>query len=543
MKLINKNTLPRNGKINSKYTKSHSQEQVLANQLNNGNSLMEQENYEAASKIYAKILEKQPKNSVALNNLGAALVRMGRTSDAKKILEYALEINPKDFNARINLGGVYQAEKDFKGALDNALETISISPNSAIAFNNLGCALGGVGMLKEALHAYETAGQLDSNYLEAKLNVAMTLGELGRPNDALYAFEVLINEIPLNRPQFAGLARFFYSFVCLQLGHLKTGWENYENGFNQTIPIGAPRTPFRVFDCPQWRGEDLTDKSLLVWREQGIGDEILFSSILVDFVDEEKSITFECSPRLKDLYQRTFPNFNIIEEGFDPITRKPLSDENFDYHIPIGSLPLILRNKIESFDKQRPFFIINQDFKNEFEKRLNIHNDKKKIGICWRSGLLDPSRNKHFTSISDWGNILNNKEYVFVNLQYGECESELIEAEEKFGIEIIRWNDLDLKNDLDKVAALMACLDCVISAETAVSQMAGSIGVPTILITLRSWTSLGAEPGRLPWHPNTILCTPPLGEVAALALPEIPEKLDVLLKKKWSYHVKSNIGN
>jgi ADP-heptose:LPS heptosyltransferase len=135
------------------------------------------------------------------------------------------------------------------------------------------------------------------------------------------------------------------------------------------------------------------------------------------------------------------------------------------------------------------------------KKRLAPYEDKILIGICWRSGMLSLERNLNYTSLRDWGELFKNTNYQFVNLFHGDCENELTEAENIYGIKILRWDDFDLKNDLETVLALVAELDCVVSVGTAVSVIAAAAGTNTLVLLQRSWVLLG-ENDRYPWFPS-----------------------------------------
>lgn len=510
--------------------KHSSQLQGLSKLIEKGNQLMGNEDFESASKMYAKVLEAQPSNYVALSNLGAALIRLGRIYEAKCILEYAIELNPKDVNARLNMGAIYQATKDFQGGLKNAIDAVATIPTSALAFNNLGCAFGSINMLNEALHAYQTAQILDPDHFEASLNVGMTQSELGDTHGALKTYSELLSRIPTNKREIRDVVKFYSSFEYLRLGNLKIGWDLYEAGFNPMLPAG--RTPRRTFSMPQWNGENLKGKKLLIWREQGIGDELLFSSCLVDLIGSETSIVFECSSRLVKTYQRSFPEFHVRPEPIIESDRYKNSLENYDFHIPLGSLPKILRPNIQDFKKQRPFISIDSYSKSYYADRLKSYASKKLVGICWRSGLLDPLRNRHYSSLVDWGEILKLDDCVFVNLQYGDCEQEIREAEAAFGVKIIRWDDLDLKNDFDEVFSLISCLDAVVSAPTTVSSLSGSLDIPTMLVSKSiSWDALGVKDGFYPWYKNTIISHDPDGKFASNALQSVPGFLKNLPSK------------
>ena len=122
------------------------------------------------------------------------------------------------------------------------------------------------------------------------------------------------------------------------------------------------------------------------------------------------------------------------------------------------------------------------------------------MGICWRSGFLDITRNEGYSVLTDWQDLLTQPNMVFVNLQYGDCEAELLEAEQKFGIKILRWNDTDLKNDLERVIALMNNLDAVVSVNSAPFALGGASGVNTFMLTAEGlWTMFGQKE-KFPWY-------------------------------------------
>ena len=206
--------------------------------------------------------------------------------------------------------------------------------------------------------------------------------------------------------------------------------------------------------------------------------------------------------------------------------------KDFDFHIPVGSLPRILRSNLEDFKKQRPFIAIDSSRKNEYAARLKPYAKKKLVGICWRSGLLDPLRNRNYTLLLDWKEILKIDDCVFVNLQYGDCEEEIREAEASFDIKIIRWSDIDLKNDFDGVFSLISCLDAVVTAPTTVSSLSGSLDLPTMLVSkCFPWDALGVSDGTYPWYKNTIISHDPAGKFASNALLSVPLFLNNLPSK------------
>jgi tetratricopeptide (TPR) repeat protein len=430
-------------------------------------------------------------------NFGVALLRNRHLEEAKDILLYALELEPKSIDAHINLGSVYQSLMQPENSLQNAFKVIELDPGSFLAYNNLGCALGDVHQLDAAREAYITSNLLNPNYLTAIINLAQLEVKCGNHQRGLELYESALNLKNIS-PGEKDLVRYYLSHSYLYFGQLEKGWDFYEFGFADMLPTGAYRS-LRKFKQPRWDG-DLNDiRKILIWREQGLGDEILFSICLQDMHNSNLNIVLECDPRLIGIFQRMYPRFEIRGESINT-NNYPYMDD-FDLHVPIGSLPKYFRRKIDNFDKSIPKFTPLENNVNLINQKLQKYRDQILVGICWRSGKLSIERNLNYTALSDWGPLLTDPRYKFVNLFHGDCEDEIRAVEEKFNIEILRWQDIDLRDDLETVLALVSQLDCVVSVGTAVSVIAAAAGVNTLVLLQRSWVLLGQN-DQYPWFPS-----------------------------------------
>jgi len=487
------------------------------------------EDFQSAVRIYARAFELAPSDPSLAASFGGALLRSGKPHEAKTLLLHCLDLDPKHLAARINLGGVYQALGDLKACLNNALEAVSIDPTNAVAFNNLGSALSDLAMWAEAKHAFETALMLQPTQLDALINLASCEATLGNHANAIKNYEEVLLKLPSEAKQRAEAIRFFASFQYLQLGELKKGWEYYEGGFSTLVPITGARNPKLQTTLPIWNGQDLSNKRILIWREQGIGDEILFASCLPDFLDKYTSThcTLLCEPRLTRVFERSFPKADV----FGQLEEVDLTQ--FDYHLPLGSLMRFFRDAIEKFESPKPYLVADENLKLELERRLAPYRNegKKLVGMCWRSGLLGPNRNGGYTNIDDWEFIRDTaKDFAFVSLQYGNAEPELLAAEAAFGVKILRWDDIDLKNDMDSVFALTLSMDMVVTVATSVSAIAGSLGVPTIYVAGRGWTWLGQE--TFPWFSNFNELIPEKGLYPVTRLKDVPQLMHGLVTEQ-----------
>lgn len=452
-------------------------------------------NYADALLDLAKLVEAEPENEISMLNFGVALNKTNHNKEAKVVLESLLELDPKNLSSYINLGEVYQKLSMPKEQLRVAFKAIEIDPLNAVAYNNLGAAFLEIDMIVEAREALLTAIAFDPNNFEANLNL-ISVDFLNGDNDKVIStFESLVHSGKLNTEQEAVL-RFLCAPAFLMSGHLEEGWFNYEFGFGLTFSSHSGRGVGK-FPEPKWRGEDLTGKTIFVRREQGVGDEILFSNCFIDLEEINAEVTIECDPRLVSIFQRTYPKIIFI-----PDEKKLYSTEFFDkftYLSSVGSLPGQFRKKISDFDRPIKLLKPSPDLVFNFAQRLKPYRSKKIIGIAWRTGLLLASRTGDATALSDWGPLLSNPNYQFVNLMWGDGENEIQEAENKFGIKILRWNDLDLKNDFESVLALMQNLDAVVSVSSTPYALASFSGVKTFLLTPDLWQLLGQK-NHHPWN-------------------------------------------
>ena len=488
-----------------------------------GEAHLRAENFEAGLIDYAKLVEADNTNIVSLTNFAAALIRCNKQEDAKEILEFALELDPQNFDAHINLCNIYQGLGKPEQSLKIAFKAIELNPGSCIAYNNLGTALGDLNLIAESREAFITANMLDPTFIPTIINLVQIEMKLGNYEKGvqLYQDTLKLKNISANQTE---LIKYYLSYIYLETGKLGKGWDHYEYGFGPLLPKGALRS-LRKFIQPRWEGKEAKGKTLLIWREQGLGDEIEFSTCLNNLLDLEMEVIIETDPRLVSILQRTYPDFRVRSEAVGG-DRLPLTND-FDLQCPIGSLPKFFRRTVQDFPQNSPTWVVDSERSTEFKNRLAPYKEKTLVGICWRSGLFSVQRNLNYTALQDWKELLTQKNIQFVNLQYGECEAELVEIEKELDISILRWPDIDLKNDLESVIALIQQLDCVTTVGTAVSSLAAATGVTTFLLSKKVWLMLGEE-SRYPWFDCVIPLIAEPGVHVAEKIKLIPELLQSL---------------
>ena len=419
--------------------------------------------FKEAAKSCRMALGINHQNVLAHNNLGVALVRMDCKEEAEDSFHNALKFNPNFTEALGNLGNLLEGKNHLKEAAEYYRKAIKVDPNIARIHGSLGNTLELRDNLNEAEQAYRRGLELDPAHRQTKVNLSMNL---------------------------------------LRSGHLKEGWDYFESRFSFAPDQQRKReTKAAFFPQPQWDGSTLVEKRIILWGDQGLGDDVRYASIIPDLQKTGADVTIECDKRLTDIFSRSFPDATILAAPYSGAAKEP---EQFDYQSPLASLARFFRNDYESFANDGPGYLKADPALITFwDKRLKDISARPKVGLSWSSFVQIPARTPLYASIEELAPILNISGVDFVNLQNFECNEDIAEARERFGIEIHSWDDLDNKNDLNGAAALTSCLDLVISYPGFTSELAGSLGVPTLCFVNHkdSFEELGSKDNI--WYLNT----------------------------------------
>jgi ADP-heptose:LPS heptosyltransferase len=242
---------------------------------------------------------------------------------------------------------------------------------------------------------------------------------------------------------------------------------------------------------PLWNNEQ--GKSVFVWGEQGIGDEIMFAAMIPELRKLSSKIILRCDERLIPLFKRSFPDDIIFySQG------QSVAEDEYDFHIPIGSLANIFRTSLESF-KQTSAGFLNYDREKTSRLRGTIlaGEEKKVIGIIWKTqfGIKDPG--KRNIKLADLVQRLDHADTRLVCLQYGDVDDELKTLKRDLGIEVMQVADIDNTNDIDGLASLIMACDQVVSTANSTVHLAGALGANTkVLLPFSArwmWGSSGSD--------------------------------------------------
>lgn len=444
----------------------------------------------AAIGTYQRSLTVRPGHAETLSNLGNVLVQAGRLGEAVGIHVAAVAAEPTRAEAHVFLGVALQAMDRLEAAIAAYREGLRLDPDNLRALTNLGSALEEVGNLGEAEAVLSRALSLDSRMAEAWGNLAncrLAQGDRKRGRVELERALELDPELANSRMNRA--------LLRLSDGDLHGGWHDYEWRF-----AAGEAIPDRRFAVPAWHGEAMPDGRLLIWREQGLGDELMFASLYKKAMARVGRTDIECDPRLVRLFTRSFPSAHVRAAPAIVGTSDRFERPAAHRHVPAGALPGFFCRTLSGFNTDT-YLRPDPDRTQSYHLWLNSLPSGLRVGFCWRSRLITHRRRANYLPSSQWAPLIGMPGICAVNLQYGAEEDELATLETMAGAPLHRCPDLDLTNDLDGLAALMSSLDLVITAPTAIGEMAGALGVPVWRIAgEHDWSQLGS--GVRPWYPS-----------------------------------------
>jgi len=433
-----------------------------------------------------RALDADPAHAPALVLLSSLRREAGHVDEAAALARRAVTASDSA-EAHRQLGLALGQQDRVVEAVAALRRAVELAPADAEAWNSLGHLLLEVGELQDAFEAFSRARDLEPGAASLHNNVAVAAQRMGRYEIALQASKRAIQLDPGNAQY-----RYNRAFSLLGSGDLRRGWEDFEHGF----AIGA-RTPVRDFPVPRWDGAPRPDATLLIWREQGVGDEIRFASCYADAAARVGRLVIESDRRLVPLLARSFPAATVRAQGTGPAT------PDFDLHIPAGSLPRFLRRSLDDFPEHDGYLTVDPRQAARFRERLDALGPGLKVGISWRSMNLGVQRLSHYTVLEEWAPVFAVPGLVFVNLQYGvpeQVEAELEALREQRGTVVHRWDDVDYTDDFDAVAGLISQLDVVVGVGTTPALLAGALGTPTLMLALPDPMAFGQE--RFPWMPS-----------------------------------------
>ena len=380
------------------------------------------------------------------------LIGEGELEQASNLLETLLSHNPNDGIALNFMGVIHLELQNFHLAYQYFRRATQETPTAAPVWTNFGLAAHELGRNDEAIKCYLHSAQLNNEYVKAYVNAAAVFIEESRWEDAEKACNIALQIDPAS-----DLAKKNLAHVYLARHDWKTGWEYWE------LALGCKyRKEWIYGDEKRWDGSK--GQAVVVYGEQGLGDEIMYASVIPDAMADCKKVIIDCDPRLAKLFARSFPEAEVHGTRRDP-NPEWLKDARIDARCAISSLPGFYRNKDEDFPGT-PYLKADPELVRMFKA---MWNGKKAIGLCTHGGSKLTGESWRKLRPEDFSPIFST-DAVFVSLDYKGALGHPKIKELPWATQV---------SDYDLTAALIASLDVAIGINTTAMLCADALGIVT----------------------------------------------------------------
>ena len=465
----------------------------------------------------------EPANPSYLNTLGVVLRKLKRTEQAIRSYELVMALQPDFADVYYNCGNALSELKRTDEAVKRFRRCLEINPRHHSAHHNLGNALRDLKKLDEALIHYEISDQCEHHNPDMHCNWGLAWQLQERWDKAIDCFEVAINQKTDHAASHINLggalavqerfdeacaalrrgvelddscndAKFNLALTLLTIGQFEEGWKFYDTRLSLPDKVRPP------LPTPIWDGNLEIDGPLLVWAEQGYGDNIQFVRYLPILMELGLQVTLSTRPPLMELFRQCLqPACPAI------IDHKPSNLQGFKHHVPMLTLPRIFRTSLATVPMMPGYLKVINPIPHRL--KLDRRAFSLQIGIVWASGVdnkdmyADKSMQLEslFPVFDSWR---HDRLVVLHSLQVGVDAAQLEPWRGQRGV--VDWSE-KLDNFLD-TATVISQLDLVISVDTAVAHVAGGLDKPTWLLLQHNadfrWLR---GRGDTPWYPNMSL--------------------------------------
>jgi tetratricopeptide (TPR) repeat protein/ADP-heptose:LPS heptosyltransferase len=429
---------------------------------NKGVSHSNLKQYEESLSYYDQAIKLKPDYAEAWNNKGVSLKNLKRYEESLSYYDQAIKLKSDYVGARNNKGVSLNKLKRYEESLSYYDQAIKLKPDYAEAWNNKGVSLKNLKRYEESLSYYDQAIKLKPDYAEARHNKGVSLNKLKRYEESLSYYDQAIKLKPDYAEALYGKAE-----TKLILGDFQDGWNLYM--------LRWKKEDFEIYRYPQFKKlestNNLDNKKILIWYEQGIGDIIQFSRYIPKLINLGAIITFEVPKDLTSFFKKQFDC-----EVTDYISTKQL----FDYQTPLLNLPFLFKTLINTIPLNQSYLKVQEKII-DWKEKLKLSKNKFNVGIAVSGNPNYPDN--HIRSIP-----LEKMKSLFQQANFFIIQKELDTKDKIFLKDStdIKFLGDDINNFLD-TAAIVENMDLIISIDTSLIHLAGALGKKSFL--LLSWAS------------------------------------------------------
>lgn len=410
--------------------------------------LIQHEDYENAIPLIYAVLEEYPNDAATLNFLGYVYLVGDKPAFAYQHFRRALQEDPNNKSLWTNLGRANHELDNSQEAINCFLKSAELDPGYAMAYSNASATLVQMSAWDDAEKAAKMALDCDPNDLNAQLNL---------------------------------------SHCYLAKGDWVEGWKHWGKSLG-----GKFRKEWSYGDEERWDGS--ANKRVVIYGEQGLGDEILFSSCIPDAIETCQKVWIDCDPKLAGLFKRSFPKAHVHgtrrEQSPDWVVAAPI-----EARCAMGGLPEFFRKTDKDFPGKS--YLTADPERRIMWRALFDSWEGKVIGITTHGGKKMTNAKGRKILLDEWLPLLQKKGYHFVSLDYKPEDNEFLE--EINGVKIHKFPFATQSEDYDDTAALIAELDMVIGVNTTALHCAAALGVKIWCLVPKYHQWRYARP-YMPWY-------------------------------------------
>ncbi len=451
--------------------------------------------------MYRAVLAQDPKQADALHLLGAAEWQRGNLDEAEQLMRRAIAVWDKDSSYFCDLGGVLKSKGAFADAIAEYKKALLRDPVNPKARDGLAESYGCYGYELGHEHRWDEAEETYKKFLELRPDDVVALNNLSEiyqhAGERKKALELCDRALGLKPDHKTVL---YNRALCrLALNDLPGGWADMEAGTGYWLTHLDKRQNLPWISLPLWDGSDPRGKKILVWGDQGIGDEVLFASMIPDLIARGAQVMVECMDRLAPIFARSFPQAKIIVRQAIPNFAI-----DFDYQAPGLWLGRWLRTDASKFPERISYLVADPQKVAELRARYQALGKKHIIGIAWHS-ISGGRASERRMMLRELVSVLPLSDTLYIDLQYGDREPEIAEVRKEFPDFVLHQDrEIDQLRDMDGFAAQIKTCDRIVTIGNTTAHMAGALGVAAdVLLPPSSLTWYWFEQrGDSPWYPS-----------------------------------------
>jgi len=414
-----------------------------------------------------------PLDETALWYLAMGYYRQQRYETVLRCFDLSLSVSPKNLNVHKQRGMTIAKMGDWQAGLSVIDQVAKQHPNDPDVDHLRAEILNVAGEFDKAQYHYERVIEANPKVMRSYISFAQMLMEVGKPDMARTILQTALSHEPENNSLRVRLA-----LIDLLDRDFEKGWPGYVNRHdNRLIDYFTSRHPNIKNVTPahfrnQWDGKSDYEK-LLIWPDQGIGDEVRFASAL-KLLPSHASVTLQVDKRLVSVFQRSMPGLDIV-----PVDAA-LDFQQFSHHVPLGTLPSLLLKTRDDFNQIGASFLkVDEGRRQEYQSRYR--GERPLIGISWHSTSTKLGKLKSIP-LESLIEALLPLNADFVNLQYGEYTEQCQTVMERTGASIHLAPELDKKDDIEGLMAMIDACDHIVTISNATIHFAGALGKPASVV-------------------------------------------------------------